>query len=138
MLLNVDDITLTNPKKTCFGGLVRNHEGPFQFSFYGRVIISNVLHGEIKILLTSIEVCWQAGFKKLLCFSDSLPPLRDYLEKDWHVSLCHTLCEGNNCDDILTKMKANYLDHLFVVQEPLSCLSFILSAYVLGVSFIKN
>jgi len=35
MILNVDGSALTNPGKAGFGGLVRNHDGTFQFGFYG-------------------------------------------------------------------------------------------------------
>jgi hypothetical protein len=72
MILNVEGSALTNPRKAEFGGLVRNHEGSFQLSFYSSVRISNVLHGEKKSLLLDIKLCWQTSFKKLLCFSDPL------------------------------------------------------------------
>jgi len=34
MLFNVDGSALTNPRKAGFGGLVRNHDGTFQFGFF--------------------------------------------------------------------------------------------------------
>jgi len=72
MILNVEGSPLTNPRKAEFGGLVKNHEGSFQLSFYRIVGISNVVHDDIKALLIDIELCWQMGFKKLLWFLDSL------------------------------------------------------------------
>jgi len=34
MILNVDGSALTDPRKTEFGGLMRNHDETFQFGFY--------------------------------------------------------------------------------------------------------
>jgi len=72
MVLNVDGSALTNPGKGGYGGLVRNFEGKFQFAFYGSVGLFNILHAEIHTLMIGIKLCWEAGYKKLVCFSDSL------------------------------------------------------------------
>lgn len=34
MVLNVDDNALTNLERTCFEGLMWNHDGDFQFVFF--------------------------------------------------------------------------------------------------------
>lgn len=47
MVCNMDEITLINPGKEGFGGLVRKHDGTFQFGFHGSVCLSNILHAEI-------------------------------------------------------------------------------------------
>ncbi|XP_073219730.1 uncharacterized protein [Cicer arietinum] len=44
MVLSVDDNALTNSWKTSFGGMVQNHDGDFQFGFYGSVKLFNILH----------------------------------------------------------------------------------------------
>ncbi|KEH26098.1 hypothetical protein MTR_6g445010 [Medicago truncatula] len=44
MILNVDGSALTNPGKEGFGGLVRKHDGTFQFGFYGSVDWTIYLH----------------------------------------------------------------------------------------------
>ena len=72
MVLNVDDNALTNPGKAGYGGLVRNFEGKFQLAFCGSVGLSNILHAEIHALMIGIKLCWEAGYKNLVCFSDSL------------------------------------------------------------------
>jgi len=72
MVLNEDGSALTNPDTTRYGGLVRNFEGKMQFAFYGSVGLSNILHAEIHAFMIGIKLCWEAGYKKLVCFSDSL------------------------------------------------------------------
>ncbi|KEH25672.1 hypothetical protein MTR_6g033445 [Medicago truncatula] len=39
MILNVDGSAYTNPRNGGFSGLVLNHDGTFQFRFYGSVDI---------------------------------------------------------------------------------------------------
>jgi len=87
----------------------------FNFGFYGSVGLSNILHAEIQALLVGIKLCWQAGLRKVMCFSDSLHVvqlvkegtslfhhyaneleiIRDFMKKDWTISLHHTFREGN-------------------------------------------
>jgi len=56
LILIIDDSALTNPNKTFFEGSVNNYESSF-------------LSSEL-FLRKSSELCWQACFKKLLCFWD--------------------------------------------------------------------
>jgi len=72
LVLNVDGSALTNPGQAGYGGIVHNSGGKFLFGFYGSVGLSNILHAEIQALLTGITLCCEAGFKKIVCFSDSL------------------------------------------------------------------
>jgi len=72
MVFNMDGSSLANLRKEGFGGLMRNHDGTFQFGFYGSVGLSNILHAEIQALLVGIRLCWQTGFRKIMCFSYSL------------------------------------------------------------------
>ena len=67
----MDNNTLTNPGKIGSRGLVRNFKVCFQFVFYGRVSLSNILHAEMYVLMIEIKLWWEAGYKKLVCFSDT-------------------------------------------------------------------
>jgi len=158
MVLIVDGSALTNPRKAGYGGLVRNFEGKFQFAFYGSVGLSNILHAEIHALMIGIKLCWEAGYKKLACFSDSLhvvhllskevsrlhhyanllERIQMYLDKVWDISIHHIFREGNSCADILAKLGADHSESLVMVHQPLSCLSSTLLADAMGVSFIRT
>ena len=158
MVLNVDGSALTNPGKAGYGGLVRNFEGKFQFAFYGSVGLSNILHAEIHALMIGIKLCWEAGYKKLVCFSDSLHVvqllskkvsrlhhyanllelIKIYLVKEWNISIHHIFREGNSCADILAKLGAKHSESLVMAHQPLSCLSLALLADATGVSFIRT
>ena len=72
IILNVDGSALNNPGKAGYGGLIRKHDGSFFRGFFGSVGISNILHAEIQVLFTGIKLCLEAGYIKLICFSDSL------------------------------------------------------------------
>jgi hypothetical protein len=72
MILNVDGSALTNPGKAGYGGLIRKHDGSFQLGFFDSVGISNILHAEIQALLTGVKLCWHAGYRKIICYFDSL------------------------------------------------------------------
>ncbi|XP_045831496.1 uncharacterized protein LOC123922867 [Trifolium pratense] len=73
-----------------------------------------------------LKLCWENGYRKVLCCSDSLLAvnlikqgvtshhrfaneihiIRRMLENDWEVVITHTLREGNTCADVLAKMGA--------------------------------
>jgi len=72
MILNIDESMLTNPWKAGYGGLILKHNGSFQLGLYGSVGISNILHVEIQVLLSGVKLCWKAGYRKHICYSDSL------------------------------------------------------------------
>lgn len=57
LVLNVDDNTLSNLGKVCYGGLVRNFEVNFQFALYDSVDLSSILHTEIHTLTIRIKLC---------------------------------------------------------------------------------
>jgi len=63
-----------------FGGLVHNHDGTFQFGFVGSVGLSNIIHAKIQALLAGIRLSWQAGFRKVMCFLDSLHEIQLVIE----------------------------------------------------------
>jgi len=58
------------------------------------------------------------------------------MQKDWTISLHHTLREGNACANVRTKSGAINIDPLFVLQEPPS-LPLALLVDALGVSFVR-
>jgi ribonuclease HI len=111
MILNVDENALTNPGKAGYGGLIRKHDGSFELGFSDSIGISNILHAEIQALLTSVKLCWDARYRKLTCYSNSLQVvkllmkettrfhhyayllelIRMYLVKDWSISIHHIL-----------------------------------------------
>jgi len=158
IILNVDGSALNNPGKAGYGGLMRKHGGSFLRGFFGSVGIPNILHAEIQALLTGIKLCWEAGYRKLMCFSDSLHVvqlvmkdisrfhhyanllelIQNYLAKDWFIYIQHILREGNSCADILAKLGAKSSDHLVTFDEPLPCLSHALLRDALGVSFSRT
>jgi len=134
VILNVDGSALTNTRKAGYGGLIRKHDGSFQLDLFGSAGISNILHAEIQDLLTGVKLCSDAGYRKLICCSDSLRVmqlvmkettrfyhyanllelLRMHLAKDWSISLYHILREGNSRVVILAKMRANRSNHLVI------------------------
>lgn len=126
MALNVDGSAINNPGWVGFGGVIRDHNGVFKKGFYGSVGYSNILHAELMALFLGISLCWELGFRKVMCFTDSLNVLkliedgdhnfhsfgneialiRGMLRRDWNIQLNHTLREGNHCTDYLAKMGA--------------------------------
>jgi len=141
MILNVDGNALTNPEKESYGGLIRKHDRSFQLGFSGSVGISNILHAEIQALLTSVKLCWDAGYKKLTCYSNSLQIvelltkentkfhhyayllelIRMSIVKDWSISIQHILW-----------------DHLITFNESLRCLTSTLLNNALDLSFSRT
>ncbi|XP_024630775.1 uncharacterized protein [Medicago truncatula] len=124
MILNVDGSALANLGKVGYGGLISKHDGNFQLGFFESVGIFNILHAEIQALWIGIKLCWEAGYKKLMCYSDSLHVVQlvstdtprfhhyanilkligNYLAKDLTVTIYHILREGNSCADVLAKL----------------------------------
>lgn len=61
--MNVDGRVLGDPSRLGFGGLGWDSVGNFLFGFYGNMGHASILHG--------LEVCWNQGCCKLICYSDS-------------------------------------------------------------------
>ena len=94
--------------------------------FLGNRVNGAVLLMELLVVLHGLQVAWNKGCRRLVCYSDSLltvtlvnhpPPgshqcagviacIRDFLHRDWLVRLQHTLREGNACTDFLAKTGA--------------------------------
>jgi ribonuclease HI len=122
--LNVDGSLLGSSNSAGYGGLLRNRDGEFVWGFY------------ILAILNGLKLCWDRGFRKVLCCSDSLLSvnlikhgvtvhhrfaneiscIRKLLNNAWEVNLTHTLREGNACADVLAKMGANSDSPLVIID----------------------
>ncbi|GAU42016.1 hypothetical protein TSUD_236830 [Trifolium subterraneum] len=109
-----------------------------------------VLHG--------LQICWEKGFRRIVCFSDSLQAvsliregvsahhrsaneicsIRQLVGRDWDVIVEHTLREGNACADVLAKMGALSSTPLVTVTTSPNDLAMPLSADARGVVFIQE
>ncbi|MCI09046.1 ribonuclease H protein [Trifolium medium] len=105
--LNVDGSLLGSPQSTGFGRLVRNSDGTFLGGFYGVATQASILYADIMALLHGLELCWDKGFRRVICFSDSLQTvtlvkngvspyhqfaneivsIRQLLDRDWSVAV---------------------------------------------------
>lgn len=74
--LNVDGSALTNPGLAGFGGLIRDHTGEFRRGFLGSVGHSDIMHAELMAIYHGISLCWELGFRKVRCYTDSLHTLK--------------------------------------------------------------
>jgi len=70
-------------------------------------------------------------------YLNELEIIRDFMAKDWTISLHHTFREGNACADVLAKLGAINVDPLIMLRTPPSSLSLALLVDALGVSFVK-
>jgi len=70
--LNVDGSVFTTLGLTGFGGLIRDHEGSFLHGFYSNIDPSCILHAEIFALYHGLDLCWSTGYRRVICYSDSL------------------------------------------------------------------
>nr|KYP61721.1 Putative ribonuclease H protein At1g65750 family [Cajanus cajan] len=156
--LNVDGSRIGTPGRGGYGGLCQNHEGQFLFGFYGFLGEASVLQTEILALLHGLHLCWDKGFRKIVCYSDStlvvsllqgpilmfhrygnqLMEIHQLLNCDWTCTVVHTLCEGNSCADALARMGALGNDRVVILQEHPMTLSSLLLADSLGTVFQRG
>ncbi|KAK2393053.1 hypothetical protein QL285_055034 [Trifolium repens] len=105
-----------------------------------------------------LKLCWDRGYRKVLCCSDSLFSVKfinegvsthhrlaneilriqKLLASDWEVILLHTLREGNACADVLAKMGASSSSSLVVVTTPPNELARPLLDDAWGVEFVRG
>ncbi|KAK7405879.1 hypothetical protein VNO78_07491 [Psophocarpus tetragonolobus] len=71
VVLHVDGSLQGDPKQDGFGGLVRDCTGNFLFGFYGRATHVDNLYAKVIGLLQGLQLCWQKGYHKVFCYSDS-------------------------------------------------------------------
>jgi hypothetical protein len=69
--LNVDGSLLNETSKAGYSGLRDNH-GDFIWGYYGAVIMPNILFTEIMASWHGLKLCWENGYRKVLCCSVSL------------------------------------------------------------------
>ncbi|XP_045831415.1 uncharacterized protein LOC123922770 [Trifolium pratense] len=158
MCLNVDGSLLGTTNTAGYGGLLCNNNGDFILGFYGVATVQSILFAELMAVLHGLQICWENGFRRIICFSDSLQAvnliregvsahhrfaneifsIRQLVDKDWDVVLEHTLREGNACADVLAKMGARSNLPLVKITSPPSELSMPLLADAQGVVFIRE
>jgi ribonuclease HI len=156
--LNVDGSMIGSLQSAGFGGLLRNNFGNFIKGFFGTASQQSVLYVEVMAILHGLELCWSNGYRKITCYSDSLQvvslikngvsphhrfaneihQVRQLLNKDWSVSVHHTLREGNACADLLAKMGASANLSLVVLDDPPPQLTNALRADAWGVAFVRE
>ncbi|CAJ2654824.1 unnamed protein product [Trifolium pratense] len=140
------------------GSLMHNNNGDFILGFYGAAVVPNILFAELMAVLHGLQICWENGFRKIICFSDSLQgvslirdgvsahhrfaneifSIRQFLSRDWEVVVEHTLQEGNACADVSAKMGALADSPLMKITSPPSSLAMPLLADARGVVFIRE
>jgi hypothetical protein len=108
---------------------------------------------EIMAVLYGLQLCWDSGYRKVICFSDSLQMvnlIRDgvsthhrfaneihsicsLLANEWDVVINHTLRVGNACADVMAKMSSLSTSRLVKIDTPPSELHSSLSVDARGV-----
>jgi ribonuclease HI len=154
----VDDSLLGSTNTSGYGGLLRNNNGDFLLGFYGAAANPSILLAELMVVLHGLQICWDKGFRRITCFSDSLQTvnlirdgvsahhrfanevfsIRQLLDRDWEVVIKHTLREGNACADVLAKMGALSDSSLVIISSPPVDLAAPLLADAQGVVFIRE
>lgn len=124
--LNVGGSVQKNTGRAGVGGLVRDHIGSFICGFHGSLATMDVTQTEVLGLLHGISICWDMGFIKIICYSDSqyvidlinkgnqdfhrfgneVAIIRSYIKRDWDFHLFHIWRERNHCADLMAKMGA--------------------------------
>jgi len=70
-------------------------------------------------------------------YLNELEIIRDFMTKDWIISLHHTFRKWNTCENVLAKLGAINVDPLIMLPAPPSSLSLGLLAYAFRVSFVR-
>lgn len=157
--LNVDGSSFGNPGRSSFGGIFRNSYGEWMWGFSGFCGISTNLNVELLAIYHGLDMAWKAGYKFVICESDSLSalslindgvsPFHPFapLIEEIHMLRCmqrtlscfkHILREGNEFADWMAKIGAS-LDHDLQVWE--DCppqLQSVILADVLGVVRLRT
>nr|KYP71799.1 hypothetical protein KK1_011072 [Cajanus cajan] len=95
--------------------------------FYGDAGVGDNLKAELLAILHGMKLAWRANFCNILCVSDSLlavnlvlgpldvlhkytpiiAHIKELLQQSWSVCFCHSLREGNQSADFLSKLGPN-------------------------------
>jgi ribonuclease HI len=155
--LNDDGSVFLDSNLGGFGGLIRDHTGSFLHGFFGKISRPCILHVEILGLYHGLKLCWDTGFKHVLCHSDSttvvdliqkdlnvhhkygnlIMAIKQLLRRDWVVSLRHTLREGNAAADFLAKKGALSDSSLVILNEVPPDMVSVLLADAMSVEFVR-
>ncbi|KAK2403822.1 hypothetical protein QL285_053224 [Trifolium repens] len=110
--------------------------------------VQSIIFAEIMVVLHGLQFCWDSGYQKVICFSDSLQSvnfirdgvsahhrfaneihiIRTLLANEWNVVINHTLREGNACADVMEKKGALSTSHLVKIYTTPRELHSLLSA----------
>jgi hypothetical protein len=128
------------------------------WDYHDAVIMPNILFAEIMAIWHGLKLCWESGYRKVLCCSDTLlavnlikqgvathhrfanevHSIRQMLDNDWEVVISHTLREGNACADVLAKMGAISNSPMVKISAPPSNLLRHLMEDASGVEFVRE
>jgi ribonuclease HI len=134
----VDGSLLGSSNTAGYGGLLRDNNGAFVLGFYGAATTPTILFAKLMAMLHGLQICWESGYRRISCFSDSLQAfnlIRDgvsahhrfanevfsicqLLDRNWEIVVEHTLREGNACADVLAKMGAISGSSLVKLSSP--------------------
>lgn len=67
--LDVDGSSCSNPGRLGFGGLLRNEAGSWLMSFSGFAGVGTNLLPELQAIKHGLQLSWDQGFTKILCYS---------------------------------------------------------------------
>ncbi|PNX70246.1 ribonuclease H [Trifolium pratense] len=105
-----------------------------------------------------LQLCWESGYRKVICFSDSMQSvnlirdgvsvhhrfandihsIRKLLANEWDVVINHTLREGNACADVMAKMGVMSTSLLVKIYTPPHELLFPFSDDTGGIVFTRE
>ncbi|CAN1318548.1 Putative ribonuclease H protein At1g65750, partial [Linum perenne] len=125
--LNTDGAVNRNTNKATAGGLIRTEEGRLLKAFTSNLGRCSITRAEIRGALTSLQLDWDAGHRRVLLQMDSKvaiallqDPLqvthqhslevlqfRNLLARDWVVDIRHIYREGNQAADYLAGIGFN-------------------------------
>lgn len=127
------------PVRAGFGGVIRNYAGFYLSGFSGYIPdSSDILCVELYTIYQGLILAKSLDITKLVCYSDSLlcinllkgntmrfhvyavliQDVKDLI-KEFIVTICHTLREGNQCADFLAKLGASSEIELLLHASPL-------------------
>jgi len=114
---NVGDSSVSNPGRSSFGGLMRNHNGEWMLGLSGFCGITSCLTTELYVIFHGLRIACDVGHMNIIRESDSrmaLDLIMSYIQpyhpraplinqivqlqhRDWIVNFHHTLRQGNKC-----------------------------------------
>ncbi|CAI0415399.1 unnamed protein product [Linum tenue] len=121
--LNVDGSKRFDPPSSAIGGVLRDSSGEWIVGFSNYVGQASVLEAELQALRDGLNLTWSLGFRKVEVNSDSqtvvhllkaaefhfhplvtiLDDCYSLINRDWDISLHHSLREANQVADALAK-----------------------------------